>query len=194
MKQTINQSQFIDAFHNFNRYDQFGYEALCSLFDYLEDMDEDMELDVIALCCDYSVDAVEDIADNYSIDIEGKPRFVAGWNMPGYMPDSEPAEFDDEDDALEYIKEAAKAAIDDTYGDDMSLIHNEEYGIVEEWATDKNGEFGQTIGKYHYWISRGGNFPMDADEARDAVVEYLNDNTSVIDSDCEGKILYCSAF
>ena len=132
MKQTINQSQFIDAFRSYDRYEQFGYQALCSLFDYLQDIDEEIELDVIALCCDYSVDSVEDIASNYSIDIEGKPRFVAGLNMPGYLPDSDPAEFDDEDDAMEYIKEAAKAAIPEE-GDEyiIECIEVNEYQFLE---------------------------------------------------------------
>ena len=73
MKQTINFSAFCDAFHAYKRYDQFGYTALQILFDYLEDMEQDtgeeIELDVIALCCDYSVDSVADIAENYDIDI-----------------------------------------------------------------------------------------------------------------------------
>ena len=110
MKTTVNQSEFIDAFHRYDRYDQFGYDALVSLFDYVEQLEDDcgeeMELDVIALCCDYSVDSVADIASNYSIDIDG----------------------------------------------------------------------------------------LDDDEARNAVLEYLNDHTSVIDEDCNGQILYCSAF
>ena len=53
MKTTVNQSEFIDTFHRCNRYEQFGYDALVSLFDYLEQMEEDcgeeMELDVRAL-------------------------------------------------------------------------------------------------------------------------------------------------
>ena len=110
MKTTVSQSEFIDAFRRCDRYDQFGYDALVSLFDYLEQKEEDcgeeMELDVIALCCDYSVDSVADIASNYSIDIDG----------------------------------------------------------------------------------------MDDDEAREAVLEYLQDNTTVVDEDCNGQILYCSAF
>ena len=73
MKQTINFSAFCDAFHAFKRYDQFGYTALQILFDYLEDMEQDtseeIELDVISLCCDYSVDSVADIASNYDIDL-----------------------------------------------------------------------------------------------------------------------------
>lgn len=73
MKQTVNFSAFCDAFHAFKRYDQFGYNALQILFDYLEDMEQDtseeLELDVISLCCDYSVDSVADIAENYGIDL-----------------------------------------------------------------------------------------------------------------------------
>jgi len=73
MKTTIDQSDFIAAFRAFDRYDQFGYKALCILFDYLEDLEgdtgEDLELDVIALCCDYSVDSWEDIAQERGIDL-----------------------------------------------------------------------------------------------------------------------------
>lgn len=73
MKQTVNFSAFVDAFRAYNRYDQFGYEALQILFDYLEEYEEstgeELELDVIALCCDYRVDRVADIAEQYSIDL-----------------------------------------------------------------------------------------------------------------------------
>lgn len=55
MKTTIeNASQFRDAFITFDRKDQFSYEGYEALFDYLEEIDPDMELDVIALCCDYT--------------------------------------------------------------------------------------------------------------------------------------------
>lgn len=73
MKQSVNFSAFIDAFHAYKRYDQFGYKALKILFEYLEEYEEstgeEIELDVIALCCDYSVDSVADIASNYDIDL-----------------------------------------------------------------------------------------------------------------------------
>ena len=39
------------------------------LYEYFEDVDPDMELDVIAICCDYSEKSAEDIARNYSIDM-----------------------------------------------------------------------------------------------------------------------------
>jgi len=73
MKQTLNFSAFVDAFNAYKRYDQFGYDALQVLFEYLEQYEEDcgqdLELDVIALCCEYSVGSVEDIAEQYGIDL-----------------------------------------------------------------------------------------------------------------------------
>jgi hypothetical protein len=70
MKTTIDTAgQFRDQFAQCGRKDQFSYEALGLLFDYFEDCDPDMELDVIAICCDYSEESAEDIARNYSIDL-----------------------------------------------------------------------------------------------------------------------------
>lgn len=58
MKSTVNESMFHNAFHNMNRENNFSYEGRKALFDYLEqyeqDTGEEVELDVIALCCEYS--------------------------------------------------------------------------------------------------------------------------------------------
>jgi len=58
MYQTISFQDFKDAFQNMNRGDNFSYEGLRVLFDYLEDLEqsleEPIELDVIALCCEYT--------------------------------------------------------------------------------------------------------------------------------------------
>ena len=70
MKQTVNLSDFRDAFRAHDRQDQFSYEALELIFNYYEEMDEDMELDVIAICCDLSESDFADVAEQYSIDIE----------------------------------------------------------------------------------------------------------------------------
>ena len=70
MIQTINVSDFRDAFRACGRAEQFSYEALGALFDYLEELDPDFELDVVALCCDYSEDSAEDIAANYDIKVD----------------------------------------------------------------------------------------------------------------------------
>lgn len=73
MKTTVSRYDFERTFVDAGRKDQFSYEGLNALFDYLEDYEEqtgeEIELDVIALCCDYSEETAEDIARNYSIDL-----------------------------------------------------------------------------------------------------------------------------
>lgn len=74
MKQSVNFSLFIDAFRAHDRYDQFGYQALRVIFDYLEEYEEsigeELELDVIAICCDYQTQHFADIAEAYGIDLD----------------------------------------------------------------------------------------------------------------------------
>jgi len=57
MINTINESDFTTAFHRMGRGNNFTYEGLIALYDYLEQYEEDtgtqIELDVIALCCEY---------------------------------------------------------------------------------------------------------------------------------------------
>jgi len=45
--------QFSDEFHRCGRGKQFSYEALEALYEYLEDLGEDYELDVVGLCCEF---------------------------------------------------------------------------------------------------------------------------------------------
>ena len=71
MKTTINFSEFRDLFQKI-RPDNFSYQGLRSLFDYLEDIDPDFELDVIAICCDFSEDSFENIADQYGIELDAE--------------------------------------------------------------------------------------------------------------------------
>ncbi len=70
MKQTINFYDFSDAFRKAGRGDQFSYEGQRALFDYLEEYEEgcdiEIELDVIALCCEYvEYDSLEEFQLEY---------------------------------------------------------------------------------------------------------------------------------
>jgi hypothetical protein len=71
MKQTIGLSQFQNAFEAI-RPNNFSYEGLEQLFDYFESWEADgngeMELDVIAICCEYEESTFEDIAKAYNLD------------------------------------------------------------------------------------------------------------------------------
>lgn len=79
MKQTINRYQFIRAFAEYGRGEQFSLDALSAIFDYIENYEdgsgEEIELDVIAICCEWSEELPEEIVENYGIDI-------AEWESP----------------------------------------------------------------------------------------------------------------
>ena len=65
--------QFREAFRLAGRMDQFSYEGLEVLFDYLEQLSEDtgepIELDVVALCCEYYESSIEELIKDYNIDV-----------------------------------------------------------------------------------------------------------------------------
>ena len=69
MIQTINLHDFRQAFHNMGRENQFSYEALETLFNYIEQNEQDegrpWELDVIALCCEFAEMTMDEIFTAY---------------------------------------------------------------------------------------------------------------------------------
>lgn len=73
MKQTVDFYDFKRSFEAI-RPDNFSREGLSALWDYLEQYEEDcgteLELDVIAICCDFSEDSIQNIAASYEIDLE----------------------------------------------------------------------------------------------------------------------------
>lgn len=74
MVKTISIYDFRDAFKAAGRGEQFSYDGLEVIFDYIESYEQDSgeqtELDVIALCCEWAEDTVENIIRNYSIDCD----------------------------------------------------------------------------------------------------------------------------
>lgn len=75
MKKTINEYQFSDAFVEMGRENNFSYEGRKALFDYLEQYEEEtgleMELDVIALCCEFTeYENIEEFNNNYGKECE----------------------------------------------------------------------------------------------------------------------------
>lgn len=74
MKITVTESMFKDQFAAYGRKDNFSWEALGLLFAYLEELEadtgEETELDVIAICCDFTEDSAESIAQNYRIECD----------------------------------------------------------------------------------------------------------------------------
>ena len=70
---TVSFEDFRQAFINANRFEQFSPFALELIFDHLEELSdsigEPIELDVIAICCDYSESTLSEYIEDYSIDI-----------------------------------------------------------------------------------------------------------------------------
>ena len=67
----IDTYEFKRAFADHNRADQFSYEGFTALFEWLEELAQDTgepyELDVIALCCEFTeYSDLAEIQDNYS--------------------------------------------------------------------------------------------------------------------------------
>lgn len=69
--QITNSHQFAEAFRRFGRGEQFTSSGFSVLFKYLEESEQDIELDVIALCCDYMESSVEELINEHEIDVEG---------------------------------------------------------------------------------------------------------------------------
>ena len=74
MIKTINEYDFSKAFHNMGRGEQFSSCGLSALFEYfemLEDEGDQMELDVIAICCEYAeYDSLAEFQEDYSSEYE----------------------------------------------------------------------------------------------------------------------------
>ena len=94
MKQSVNLYDFHNAFREADRENQFSYEGREALFEYLEcyeeDTGEEIELDVISLCCDY--EEYENVAEYLEYYTES-------------CADIKREDFDDEEEFIETVKE-----------------------------------------------------------------------------------------
>jgi hypothetical protein len=115
MKQTINFNQFCTAFRDMNRDNSFSYEGKRALFDYLEQYEEDtdteVDLDVIALCCEYT--EYEDVED-YLKDYYGYSTVEEGLKALGIEKEEEESE--------EEFKERIKEEVEEHLNDNTTLI------------------------------------------------------------------------
>lgn len=84
MYTTINFCNFADAFRSV-RPDNFSYEGLAALFEHLEQLEEEtgegIELDVIALCCEYEELSIDEVREVYG------SRIPDDWGIIEYLKD-----------------------------------------------------------------------------------------------------------
>lgn len=93
MKRTVNFEDFRDAFEKSDRKENFSYEGLHALFEYIqqteEDTGEEIEMDIIAICCDwmeyeneeealkaYPVKSIEDLASKTEVRKTDKESYL----------------------------------------------------------------------------------------------------------------------
>ena len=87
MYQTISQWDFVRAFTEMNRETNFSEEGRIALFDFLEEVNPDSELDVISICCEFTEYAnVEDLKADHSNLLEDE-------------------EFEDDDEVLDFFRD-----------------------------------------------------------------------------------------
>lgn len=91
MKTTINKSQFMDAFHKMGRDNQFSYSALDALYEYLTEYEEstqqEIELDIIAICSEFAeyesaMEAVMDYCDYNPADEDEARDYLNSRDIP----------------------------------------------------------------------------------------------------------------
>ena len=75
MKKTVDQNEFVREFDEYNRSSNFSVSGREALFDYLEQYEEEtgseIELDVIALCCEFTeYENIEEFNNNYGKECE----------------------------------------------------------------------------------------------------------------------------
>ena len=75
MIRTINEYDFIKEFHKMGRGNNFSTSGLIALYEYLEmlgdDLGQEIELDVIVLCCEYAeYDNLEEFQADYGDEYE----------------------------------------------------------------------------------------------------------------------------
>lgn len=92
MKTTVTRNDFVDSFRAYGRLDNFSLEALDLLFTYLEEYEEstgqEIELDVVAICCDYNEDSWQNIAESFDVGIEDLDEDEAKQHVMNYLCDN----------------------------------------------------------------------------------------------------------
>jgi len=84
MIKTITEWDFINSFDEMNRSENFSVAGRKALFEMFEELSPDMELDPIAVCCDFSeYKDLEELKNDYSYD----------------------EDLEDDDDILDYYRE-----------------------------------------------------------------------------------------
>ena len=185
MKRNVTEHDFTEAFRDYGRNDQFSYEGLKALYEWFEEYEEDtgeeIELDVIGICCDFS---------EYDTALEAAEEC-------GYEPEPLAYYLDNMDTIELTIEEARSAAHQGPCDIDVRALSEvehiakqldaigadeirEEIGEIGAWDEEELKDDDENRQRL-LWIACGHIVEeYDEDETQEAAIEWLQDRTSVI--------------
>lgn len=176
MKTNVTFSQFTKAFHDHGRENNFSYEGLQTLYDYLieleEDTGEEIELDVIALCCDYSEGSYEEIVDCYNLEIE---------------PDPSECSITDDDEVRKELTGAVVPFLNKSYMDLLILV---EEGFIGINHADDDELL--SLAEDHGILSdliQAGSVEIEEEFIKGAVRKYLEHHSRIV-GEVDGGFVY----
>lgn len=136
MFKTINFNDFEREFKDYNRDNNFSYYGKKALFEYLEQYEEDtqekIELDVIALCCDFSEHTLEELKTEY------KDKYFE------LLEDARNSYCEDEATEDEILEEAEQKFIE-YFRDNTQLIEFTEIKFNENYSFESRQEITKYI-------------------------------------------------
>jgi hypothetical protein len=87
-------------------------------------------------------------------ELDGIDVWSAGWNMPGYMPDTPPCLFLEHEDAIENIKQSLEQLLWQAVPETETAISSKTIVDAQAYFAAQSGEVGLTVGNYHYFVSK----------------------------------------
>jgi hypothetical protein len=169
---SVDYNIFGNEFSNYGRDGQFSEWALGALFEYLEH--ENIELDVIDLCCTYAESSAEEIASEY-FEEEVFDQFL------------EPMRQEREDEITEELTEDFESERDALVEAKMQELGNDDedaaaQAVYEEFKQKLEDE----ISEIHFTIE-----DIDPDDLFEFLEDKLSYHTTVVASDSsDGSFLY----
>ena len=120
--QTVTEQMFIEEFRTMDRMENFSINGLRALYSFFDELSDDtgqpFELDVIAICCDFSELTYKEIASNYDI-----------------VSYDELAELDDshDDESDDFNEEQQELIVDRLNEETIVVYHDDEKVLYQQF-------------------------------------------------------------
>ena len=185
MKRNVTEHDFTEAFRDYGRNDEFSYEGLKALYEWFEEYEEgtgeEIELDVVGICCDFSeYDSALEAAEEYGYEPDPLEYYLDNMDTLEMSIDearsaSHQGPCDEDVRALSEVEHIARQL--DAIGADEIREEIGEIGAWDEEDLKDDDENRQRL----LWIACGHIVEeYDEEEAEENAIEWLQDRTTVI--------------